>query len=82
MFHEGMKLTESLTLFTYIPRIFLNFILMCIAQHAELVTFPIIHFADLKTILVVMSYFTVSKPDEIFNFDTGDHIADTITAIF
>ena len=63
----------------YILRIFLNLILVCTAQYAESDLFPIIRFEAIKTILVVVLHFAVSKHDSL---DVGGQINILIHTIF
>ena len=52
-----------------------NLIPVCTAQYAETdLISSIIRFAEIRTVLVLMLHFAVSKPVEILSLCTGDHL--------
>ena len=54
---------------------YINLIPMCTSQYDESSLISIIRFAGIRTILVLMLHFAVSKPDEILSLCTGDQEA-------
>lgn len=64
----------------YMPHLFLNLISVCTAQYAESDLTSIMRFVEIRTILVLILHFAVSKTDEILSLGGGDHCFLNVTA--